>query len=1594
MSVRRSERSPTRRMRFSRAIFPCVALFCLVTYGSAQASTQRYTYHFDTARLRISGTNDAATIVAPGMSRTWVAGHPEIPYETITFLIPQDTRLEGVRVMRQTTRLLRDGVQLAAASARTTDDGDLVQPPRVAKASGARRYPEHAAAMAGSAALQGYKLARVRVYPLQYDAVARQLLAHEVIEVEIDVAADPARPLERQRYRAAHEQRALNRLSALVVNPEDIPDYERRIGALVEPQRRGFHPTHAPSLEGSPVDYVIITSQALEAAFGVLADWKTRRGVPTVIRTLEWIEANYRHGSDLQETVRTFIQDAYAKWGVQFVLLGGDTDVIPARYGYSRFGPATEEEIPTDLYFACLDGNWNADGDDLWGEAALDETTPVDEADFYAEVLVGRLPVSTPEEASALIAKIIEYEDPSNTSYQDEMLFLAEVLFPVNWQPGNPVSTDGAAISEAELLPHVDACMDVTRLYQNHTAYPGSLPLNLAATLAELDSGYGFVNHIGHGFRYNMSCGDKSLVTSHAADLANGDERFVLYMLNCTAVAFDFPCLAEAFLKTAGGAVAVLGSSRAAFANPARNYNAGFFEAVFDSVTPKNVGAIFNESRLEFTSNTLLDNSDHYSHLLYNMLADPEMVMHTCALGSTAVTLPGSVALGNDQVTVNVTVDGMPREGALVCLQKGDEEYSTGRTDANGDATLNFVAESGGSVEITVSGQNMTTYSGMLSVDTSNGAYVHVRSATLDDDTDGTTSGNADAVLDAGETVGFDVLLANDGSADAADISGVLRIDSPWVTVDDSSYSTGAIVSGATAMSSGQLVVSVSPSTPDGTVLALEFESTDGAQTWTDSINRIVHAPALEITLLELDDPLPGGNGDGVIQAGESFDLRVCLKNYGSGVADAVQATLSSSDDDVTITTNNVTIGDVGAIEEATSPPLRLSESSIEDNLMTVTLQDAYGRISFWNMTLREPGPPDSLHLDASQGSGVVVLTWLPPVDTDVVGYHVYRGPDPAGPWTRATVDRTSGVAYFRDTGLAASTEYSYYATAVDVAGNESAPSAVASINTNPALLAGWPIFMSEVSSCPPAVGDITGDGSKEIVAGNGTLYAWGWDGIEVLDDDGDPQTWGVFGSEMQTVTAAIVLAEFDASPGLEVFACSWDDSNRSYVFRGDGSAVNGWPQLPNPGSGTRGFWGAPAASDVDGDGLAEVFAPSKDGNLYAWHADGSPVGTTAAFKSGLGVWMRSSPAIANLDGDPQAEIVFPAVDGTLHIWNTDGTSVNAHFPMALGGAFLSSPAIGDVNDDGRLDVVVVNEGDAVYVLDVGSGAPLPGWPVSLSIAGNPFSPSPALADFDDDGQLEIVVANNASPVSQSAVQIYDAQGSVLPGWPVLVDAHTSESSPIVADFSGDGVPDIVFGNEGGLLYGWDWQGNALAGFPINVGGEIRAVPYADDFDDDGDIDLALAGWDQNLWVWDFVAPFDAAAAQWPTFKHDAQRTAYYDHRPWTPTDVGDDSAAGIPVPARAFLRQNVPNPFNPLTTIAYGVPREHGKGHVQVRIDVFDVKGRLVRRLVNGRQDPGVYTALWDGRDDSGRGVQSGVYFYRLRTGTQTESRKMLVLR
>jgi hypothetical protein len=1482
---------------------------------AAAALTLRTVHVFDPSSVRLVHSADGARVAvdapdapphAAVSHATWEAGQPELPYQTLTFLVPRGTRLAAVRARAGELTTVSDGVLLAAAGVRTDTNGGEQRPPSArltaaaqagaGVAQGARQrgfdaalYPAIACEPAGAGSLHGYALESVRVYPARWDAARRRLVVARRLDIEIDLAPGAALPLAQERDRPAQDAVARRMLADLVVNPDAIAAYDRRAGVRVETEsarpgvrvvrpRPGFHPTEAPSLEGSAVEYVIVTDDVLAPAWQALADWKTRRGVPTVVRTTDWILARYRHGSDLQETIRTFVRDAYAKWGTRWLLLGGDSDLLPARYGFSNQGDASNQSIPTDMYFACLDGNWNRDGDARFGEGAVDVVDPGDSTDLFAEVFVGRAPVRTPAEVAALVAKITTYENPTVTSYQQQQVLLSEVLVPSLWIPPQPITLDGATFSE-QMLATTGACVVPQRLYENYTAFSGAVPISRSAALAALAAGPGFVNHIGHGFRYNMSCGDASIVNNDALALANSSRPFVLYMLNCTAAAFDFPCLAEAFLKAPGGAVAVLGSTRSAFALQSRNYNLGFYRAVHQQGF-EHLGEAFVQSRLLYTPNAWFDTPDHYSHYLYNYLGDPEMVMHTCTLPTTTATFPTAIEIGPTNVAVHVEVDGAPRAGALVCLSKGAggvEAYEFGYTDVAGNVSLAFRSETAGAVDVTVSGQNMTFYQGTIAVGAGTSPYVHVRSVQLDDAALPPAAGNSDGVLDAGETLAADIVAVNSGTGVATDVGGVLRIAGSWASVQDSVFALGT-VGGDSAVALDQVVFGVDPDAPDGTVLELDFTLANGSSEWTDHVRRVVHAPLMRLVLLDVDDAAPGGNGDGVVQAGETYDLVTVFKNYGSGACDGAQAHLASTDPDVTILNADVGVGRVASQQEvAGATRFRVTEATLDDNAMDLVLTDGYGRTSSWTITLRPPAAPATPVFMTTDGAAhSVALSWPASNDADLAGYHVYRAPSPSGPWARVSVDRTLATAYYHDAGLTPNTNYSYRVTAVDAAGNESVPSAAATIRTNPAQLAGWPILVEGSSGCPPAIGDVTGDGAQDVVIGSSNLYAWHSNGVELRDDDGNPQTSGLFATEVRGVTSAPSMAQVDGLPGLEIFCAAWDDSNKAFVLRGDGSILAGWPRNPDPGGGFRGYWGSTAAVDVDGDGIAELFAPGRNGNLYAWRSNGVPLGATPAFKSGFGFNARCSPTFANLDGDLELEIVFGSPTGQLHAWNLDGTNLPG-FPIAAGPACLSSTAIGDVDDDGTLDIVMLTEGGFVHVYHSGTATELPGWPRPLPIAGNPISPSPALADFDGDGRLEIVVANNGgSQPSLSRIQVYDSTGNLVPGWPRSVGGVVSESSPIVADFSGDGVSDIVFGNEGGLLYGWDWHGVPLPGLPITIGDFVRATPFATDIDADGDIDLALVAWDKAVYVWDFGVPWSEAAAQWPTLKHDVQRSGQY----------------------------------------------------------------------------------------------------------------------
>jgi len=96
-----------------------------------------------------------------------------------------------------------------------------------------------------------------------------------------------------------------------------------------------------------------------------------------------------------------------------------------------------------------------------------------------------------------------------------------------------------------------------------------------------------------------------------------------------------------------------------------------------------------------------------------------------------------------------------------------------------------------------------------------------------------------------------------------------------------------------------------------------------------------------------------------------------------------------------------------------------------------------------------------------------------------------------------------------------------------------------------------------------------------------------------------------------------------------------------------------------------------------------------------------------------------------------------------------------------------------------------------------------------------------------------------------------------------------------------------------------------------------------------------------------------------------------------------------ISIPDNFHLTQNFPNPFNSSTTVVYSIPKA-----TNVELSIYDIRGRLVRNLARGEVTAGTYSVRWDGKDNSGKEVGSGIYLYRLKADGFIQTKRMVFLK
>jgi Peptidase family C25/FG-GAP-like repeat/FlgD Ig-like domain len=1333
-----------------------------------------------------------------------------------------------------------------------------------------------------------------------------------------------------------------------------------------------FNPTLLPSTSGSPVDCVIVAPDSLADIYQRLADFQTRTGRSTVVRGLSTVRALDPRSNDLAQAVRSFLRSAYELWGTRWAILAADHEGIPLRM--VRVLLPTPQDIPTDAYYADLDGTWDRNGNGIYGEVA-------DSLDMIFDLSVGRLSASNRADANTLVDKAIQYMKKPLLPAAWRNLFLADVLSPAAWVPGQLVTDDGAWTAES-LIVRSAGCATTLRYYENYTAHPGSTQLTKAAALTALARGNHLVIHIGHGSHSQLGIGSEIATSTELAGVDNGDSAAIWVSNNCASAAVDYECVAERLVRRpTGGALAYIGATRDAWPDNDAVISMGLFERVFGTAWPT-IGEAMAGAVTDLMPAARSETLARWGYFEAILLGVPSMRVWKCPPQTLTVTRPSSVPIGSPSFTVTVTLSGAPVESALVTAWKAGEDYRSVRTNASGQAVVPFHAATTGSFSLAVDSPGKLPTLDSLTVTSSLSARYAVLNGSARDD----LGGDADGSLGTGETFGIGGTIRNGGNgAGAGPLTVTLQAVTSGVVVDVAAASAPQLAAGATTSVPTALRAHALATPNSARTERVRLLVSDGARTDTTEIPVLVGAPVGLIAANVFSDT-GTGNGNGTLDPGETATFSFTIANDGSARARVASVTLQNPASGVTLIDTGAALGDIPAGTTATTSALRFQVSTVPSGrLFDLKLLDTYGHTWIFPMERIAPAAPGGVRVEFSAVDRIV-LAWNPVGASDLLGYRIYRGPNDTSTPQLLTPIPIRSIPSYENGGLSNLTAYRYQVTAVDSSGNEGPRSSILVASTTPPSLSGWPALLGESTSSNICLADLDHDGRPEILAAGEYLYAFRSDGTDWIDGDQNPVTTGIFTTLLHHIASSPAAADIDFDGLPEIIAASWNDSTVA-VFRSDGTLMPGWPR-----KGSAPFWSVPAVGDIDGDGEPEICIGSNGSYLYAWNVDGSEVRDGDSNPATQGVYfvplgtVISSPAIADIDKDGQREVIFGTSAGLVYALSNGVPKPG--WPFSASGLTSSSPAIGDIVPGGGLEVAITSSNDSVYVL-TSTGARAPGWPKPLELTpGNGRVPSPVLAPLRKqlgDPSLDVIICG-----TDGKLTAFGPTGNVLPGWS-SVQVGITEASPAVADLDGDGSLEVLIGCDDRRLYAFHYDGTPVAGFPIETGAELRSTPAIWDLNGDGACDIVVAGWDRSVYAWRYPGTFQSAGMAWPMFHHDNWRTGVATFPVLTSVD-SLPSETPSPVPAlRASLGQNHPNPFNPWTVIGYSVP---GQAPLPVTLRIYSVAGRLVRTLVSRRVEPGYHEVRWDGRDDLGHPTASGTYFYRAEIGPAAFTRKMALLR
>jgi peptidase C25-like protein/PKD domain-containing protein len=575
-----------------------------------------HSYHFEEPIIKQIGIDNKIyhDIQISGLQTLENPGKPCLPVKGAYLLIPYGMKVDSISIDAKEAISLGKNFIIKPASTPvplSQIEASLPPTPDSSVYSSNKLYPGSLFEDIGTYHFRGYQILILTLHPVQYNPITGELLYFSDFNIHVTVTNDKTNDVLLRNKDIDYFE-----ISKKIDNPNILATYAD---------------SHFQSLSDDSYDLLILTTNEYTNNFLPLKQAHDERGVRTKIKTLRDIKTIPSQVTP--EDIRAFIKQEYQNNGIEYVLLGGDADIIPAKmlyvYGLDEGQWPYETFLPSDLYYACLDGSFNADGDDRWGESTDGENG--NDVDLYAEVFVGRACVDSNDDVTNFVDKTVAYLsiDPME-EYLHSYLMMGEYLgnFGVASWGGNYLDL---LIDESTIDGYTTKGIPSTKFHINKM-YDREQEWNSMDIIDAINAGVHIINHNGHSnYGYNMK-----LVNNHVFDFTNNN-YFFAYSVGCMAGGFDDPyeydCFAEFLtVKTNHGAFAAIMNARYGWFwaystdGDGTRYTREFWDAVFGEKIP--VISKANQDSKEDNIHLINRSCMRWTFYQLNLFGDPSLSFH------------------------------------------------------------------------------------------------------------------------------------------------------------------------------------------------------------------------------------------------------------------------------------------------------------------------------------------------------------------------------------------------------------------------------------------------------------------------------------------------------------------------------------------------------------------------------------------------------------------------------------------------------------------------------------------------------------------------------------------------------------------------------------------------------------------------------------------------------------------------------------------------------------------------------------------------------------------------------------------------------